>query len=151
MPVRASHRLDDHGRDGGGIVQVDEAGQLVGQVSTPLRLAATEGLLGPVVGGRQVVDARQHVAELLAVGDHAADRDAAEADAVIAALAADEAGAGALSLGLVVAERNLQRRVDCLAAPSWRRTRSRGRRAPATKGAKPARNTLGWLYWKAGE
>ena len=93
-----------------------EPGQLVGQVRAPLRLALGEGLLGAIVGGLQVVDARQHVAELLAVGDHAADRDAAEADAVIAALAADEAGARALALGLVVGERDLQRGVDRLGA-----------------------------------
>ncbi len=77
-----------------------EPRQLVGQVRAPLRLALGEGLLGAVVGRRQVVDAGQHVAELLAVGDHAADRDAAEADAVIAALAADEARARALALAL---------------------------------------------------
>ena len=112
---RARHRLDDDGGDGRGIVQVDEAGQLVGQVRAPLRLALGEGLLGAVVGRLEVVDARQHVAELLAVGDHAADRDAAEADAVIAALAADEARARALAAGLVVAESNFQRRVDRLA------------------------------------
>ena len=113
---RARHRLDDDGGDGGGVVQIDEAGQLVGQMRAPLRLALGEGLLGAVVGRLQVVDAGQHVAELLAVGDHAADRDAAEADAVIAALAADEAGARALAPGLVVGERDLQRRVDRLGA-----------------------------------
>ena len=113
---RARHRLDDDGGDGGGVVQVDEPGQLVGQVRAPLGLALGEGLLGAVVGRLQMVDAGQHVAELLAVGDHAADRDAAEADAVIAALAADEAGARALALGLVVGERDLERGVDRLGA-----------------------------------
>ena len=113
---RARHRLDDDGGDGGGIVQVDEPGQFVGQMRAPLRLALGEGLLGAVVGRLQVVDALQHVAELLAVGDHAADRDAAEADAVIAALAADEARARALAAGLVIGERDLERGVDGLAA-----------------------------------
>ena len=61
---------------------------------------------------RQVVDAGQQRAEHLAVGDDAADRDAAEIDAVIAALAADQAGARALALGAVVGERDLQRGVD---------------------------------------
>ena len=77
---------------------------------SPLR----EGLLGAVVGAGQVVDAGQHVAELLAVGTDAADRDAAEADAVVAALAADEAGARALAAGLVIGERDLERGVDRL-------------------------------------
>ena len=110
----ARDRLDDDRGDGGGIVQVDETGQLVGQMRAPLRLAAAEGLLGAVIGRGQMVHARQHVAELLAVGDDAADRDAAEADAVVAALAADEARARALALGLVVGERDLERRVDGL-------------------------------------
>jgi hypothetical protein len=60
-----------------------------------LRLALREGVLRQVRGVGQVVDAGQHRAEGLAVVGHAADRDAAEADAVIAALAADEAGARA--------------------------------------------------------
>ena len=48
------------------------------------------------MGVADVVDAGQQRAELLAVGDDAADRDAAEIDAVIAALAADQAEARAL-------------------------------------------------------
>ena len=49
------------------------------------------------VGVRHVVDAGQQRAEHLAVGDDAADRDAAEIDAVIAALAADQPGPRALA------------------------------------------------------
>src|SRR5262249_58961792 len=49
-----------------------------------------------------------------AVIDHAADRHAAEADAVIAALAADQAGARRLAVGAVIGERDLQRGVDRL-------------------------------------
>ena len=56
-----------------------------------------KAFLREVMGVRQVVDAGQQGAEELAVGDDAADRDAAEADAVIAALAADEARARALA------------------------------------------------------
>ena len=36
---RARHRLDDHGGDGRGIVQRDEAVEFVGQMRAPLRLA----------------------------------------------------------------------------------------------------------------
>jgi hypothetical protein len=56
-----------------------------------------KAFLRRVVGVRHVVDAGQQRAEHLAVGHDAADRDAAEVDAVIAALAADQAGARALA------------------------------------------------------
>ena len=69
-----------------------------------------------VVRVRQVIDARQHRAEELAVVDHAADRDAAEADAVVAALAADQAGARAFAAHAVIGERDLERGVDRLGA-----------------------------------
>ena len=95
---------------------VDDALQLVGEMRAPFRLAAGEGLLGAVIGVRQVVDARQQRAEELAVVDDAADRDAAEADAVIAALAADQARLAALALHVPVGERDLQRRIDGLGA-----------------------------------
>ena len=65
-----------------------------------------------IMGVRHVVDAGQQRAEHLAVGDDAADRDAAEADTVIAALAADQAGARALAAGALIGERDLERRVD---------------------------------------
>ena len=146
----AGHRLDDDGGDGGGVVQVDEAGQLVGQVRAPLGLALGEGLLGAVVGGLQMVDAGQHVAELLAVGDHAADRDAAEADAVVAALAADEARARALTAGLVVAERDLERGVDRLAARIGEEGIVEIARRQQGRAVEASSNTLGWPYWKAG-
>ncbi|MNP17830.1 hypothetical protein D3C76_1102740 [compost metagenome] len=56
----------------------------------------------------QVVDVRQQGGEGLAVVDHAAHRDAAEADAVVAQLAADQAGARALADGALVGEGDLQ-------------------------------------------
>ncbi|MCY1536000.1 hypothetical protein D9M68_714360 [compost metagenome] len=57
---------------------------------------------------RQVVDVRQQGGEGLAIVDHAAHRDTAEADAVVAQLAADQAGAGALADGALVGEGDLQ-------------------------------------------
>ena len=63
-----------------------------------------------------MVDAGQQRAEELAVVDHAADRNAAEADAVIAALAADQALARALPAHVVIGERDLERRVAGLGA-----------------------------------
>ncbi len=76
-------------------------------VEAPCRL--TEGLLVAVIGVGKVIDAGQQGSEHLAVVDDAADRRAAEADAVIAALAADQAGAGALTLGLMIGQRDFQR------------------------------------------
>ena len=112
----AGHGLDDHGGDGGGVVERDDALQLVGEMRAPFRLAAGEGLLGAVIGVGQVVDARQQRAEELAVLDDAAHRDAAEADAVIAALAADQARLAALALHVPIGQRHLQRRVHRLGA-----------------------------------
>ena len=113
---RARHRLDDDGGDRRGVVQRDDALEIVGEMRAIVRLALGEGLLLAVIGVRQVVDAGQQRAEELAVGDDAADRDAAEADAVIAALAADQPGLGALAEHVPVGERDLQRRVGGLRA-----------------------------------
>ena len=113
---RARHRLDDHGGDGRGVVQRDDALELVGEMRAPVRLALAEGLVLAVVGGRQVIDAGQQRAEEFAVVDDAADRNAAEADAVIAALAPDQAGARAFAAHVVIGERDLERGVDRLRA-----------------------------------
>ena len=61
-----------------------------------------------------MIDAGEQRAEEFPVVDDAADRDAAEADAVIAALAADQARARALAAHIVVRERDLERGVDRL-------------------------------------
>ena len=61
---------------------------------------------------RDMIDARQMRREGAAVVDHAADRHAAEADAVIAALAADQPGAGRLAGGAMIGQRDLQRGID---------------------------------------
>src|SRR5262245_45154516 len=82
----------------------------------PVRLALAEGLLLAAVGRREVVDAGEQRAEEFAVVDDAADRDAAEADAVIAALASDQAGARAFAAHVVMGERDLERGVDRLRA-----------------------------------
>src|SRR5207302_2536831 len=74
------------------------------------------GLLLSVIGVREVVDAGEQRAEMPAVVDDAADRNAAEADAVIAALAPDQPRAGAAALHAVEGERDLERGVDRLGA-----------------------------------
>ena len=93
-----------------------DALEIVGEMRAPFRLAARKRLLGAVIGVRQVVDACQQRAEELAVLDDAADRDAAEADAVIAALAADQARPAALALHVPIGQRDLERRIDRLGA-----------------------------------
>ena len=97
-------------------MQRDDALELVRQVGAPLRLALAEGLLLAIVGRGQMVDAGEQRAEELAVVDDAADRDAAEADAVIAALAADQAIARAFAADVPIGERDLERGVDRLRA-----------------------------------
>ena len=82
----------------------------------PFGLARGEGLFFAVVGVRQMVDAGEQRAEIFAVGDNTADRDAAEADAVVAALASDQAGARAFATHMVIGERDLERGVDRLRA-----------------------------------
>ena len=71
-------------------MQRDDALELVGFVRAPIRLASRERLVLAVISRRQMVDAGQQRAEEFAVVDHAADGNAAEADAVIAALAPDQ-------------------------------------------------------------
>jgi hypothetical protein len=105
---RAGARLDDDGGDVGGVVQADDALERVGELRTVLGLALRKGILRQV-GMRQVIDARQQGAEPFAIVDHAAHRDAAEADAVIAALTADETRARAFATGAVISERDLER------------------------------------------
>ena len=63
-----------------------------------------------------MVDAAQRRPEGLAVADDAAHRDAAEVDAVVAALAADQPGARAFAARAVVGDGDLQRRVHRLGA-----------------------------------
>src|SRR5439155_10188243 len=94
---RSGHRFDDHGGNGRGAVQVDQPLQFVREMRAIFRLAPGEGLLVAVIGVGKMIDAGQERSEHLAVADDAADRSAAEADAVIAALAADQASAGALA------------------------------------------------------
>ncbi len=82
---------------------------------TPARRASRRCAARSCVCGRWSTPGSMR-AEELAVVDHAADGDAAEADAVVAALAADEAGARAFAAHAVVGERDLQRGVHRLRA-----------------------------------
>ena len=94
----------------------DQPVELVGEMRAPFRLADGEGLFGAVIGACEVIDAGEQRAELLAIGDDAADGDAAEADAVIAALAADQPHPRGVAAHVMVGERDLQRGIDRLRA-----------------------------------
>ncbi len=89
-------------------MQLHDVFEFVGEVSTPLRLPSRIGVLVDVVRVRQVIDARQHGAEHLAIRRDAANGDAAEADAVIALLAADQPRALALATMAVIGQCDLQ-------------------------------------------
>ena len=117
---RSRHRLDDDRGDVRRVVQRDDARlELVGEMRAPRRLAARERVLLEVVRVRQVIDVRQQVAERLAVVRDAADRDAAEVRAVVAALAPDQPAPRRLAARAVIGERDLERGVDRLRSPSW--------------------------------
>ena len=90
--------------------------EIVSKLGAVLGLVLGEGVAGEIMGVADMIDAGQQGGEGAAVGDHAADRGAAEADAVIAALAADQAGAARLAVGAMIGERDLQRGIDRLGA-----------------------------------
>src|SRR3954463_14994400 len=83
-----------------------------GEMPTPFRLAFGEGLLLAIVRVRKMINPGECRAEHLAIGHDAADRNAAEADAVIAALAADHAHARGFAPHVVVGERDFERRIN---------------------------------------
>src|SRR4029077_11744855 len=88
--------------------------QLVGKMRAPLRLALAEGLMLAAIGRRQVIDTGQERAEEFAIVDDAANRNAAEAHAMIAALTPDQSGAAALPAHIMIGERDFERGVDRL-------------------------------------
>ena len=108
-PGRTRHRLDDHCCDGRRVVQRNQALQIVGQFNAVFGLAFGERVARRIMRVADVVDACQQRAEHLAVGHDAADRDATEVDAVVTALAADQAGACTFASHAVVGNGHLQR------------------------------------------
>jgi hypothetical protein len=97
-------------------VEGDDALQFIREMRAPFGLAFGECLLLAIIGVRQMIDAGEQRAEMFAVIDDAADGNAAEARAVIAALAADQAGAPALAAHGMISERDLERGIDRLRA-----------------------------------
>ena len=105
----ARHRLHDHRRDGGRILQRRQPLQVVRKVHAPLGLAPAEGLVLQIVGVADVIHAREQAAVEHAVLDDSADGRAAEVGAVVAPLAPDQPRLRALAPHVVIAERDLQR------------------------------------------
>ena len=107
----AGDRLDEAGGDVLRAVQVDDPHEVVGEFGAVRAFARREEVLLEV-RVPHVGDARQARAELAPVVDEPRQRDAAEVDAVVGALARDEHVAPALAARLVVGERDLHRGVD---------------------------------------
>ncbi len=76
--------------------------------------ALGEGVARKIMGVGQMIDPGQQGAEEFAVIDDATDRDSAEADPVIAALAPDQAGAGAFAAHPVIGDGDFQRGIHRL-------------------------------------
>jgi hypothetical protein len=129
-------------------MQRDDALQIVGEMRAVFRLAAREGVArrGRRCGGMWSTPASS-VPKILRLPDDAADRDAAEADAVIAALAADQARAVPCpSRG----GRRARSSARCrpLPNPNCEEDVVERRRAPCGERAASS-NALGWPIWKA--
>ena len=95
-------------------MQGDDVFQFIGEMGPPCWFATRKGLFRAVVGRRQMVDAGQERAEHLAIRHDAADRNAAEADPVVAPRPADEARARALPAHVEIGERYLEGGIDRL-------------------------------------
>ena len=108
---RAGDRLDETRRDVFGAIQIDESGEVVGQLHAMGAFAARKEILLEM-RMPHVRNAGQRRAELAPVVDHARQRDAAEIDAVVGTLARDEHRPSRVAVRLVIGERDLHRRVD---------------------------------------
>src|SRR5690606_38486527 len=101
------------GGDGRWIVQREQTlFELVGQFRAMFRLAARKRVACDVERMAQMIGGRQTGSELATVAGDAADRDAAEADAVIAAFAADQTDAPGVAARAGIAECDLERGID---------------------------------------
>ena len=93
-------------------MQRDEPLEIVREIGAVFRLAADECVARKVMRVAQVINASDKRAEHLAVVGDAADGGAAEVDAVVAALAADEPHLRAVSFGAMVGDGHLERGLD---------------------------------------
>ena len=113
---RAGDRLDEDGGDRRAAIGLAEA--LRGRRRAPARARGwprVKACASSQVWRSMTTFGMTH-REGLAVAHHAGERDAADVDAVVGALAADEAQALRLAAGAVIGHRHLQRGVDRLGA-----------------------------------
>ena len=94
---RPRHGLNDHRGDGLWPMQGNDRFQRVSQMAAPLRTTFGETIVLKTMGVGQMVDPIEQGPELATVIDNAAHRNAAKANAILATLAADEAGSRALA------------------------------------------------------
>ena len=112
---RALHGFDDDRRDVAGVVQRDDALELVGQMQAPLGLTPRITHLRRLERVGQVIDARNHQwREHFAVGRDATHRDTTHTDAVISALATDDARARAVATSAMIGHGDFEGGVDRL-------------------------------------
>ncbi len=97
-----------------------------------------------------MVDAGDERAERPAVVDHAADRRAAEVDAVIAALAADQAHLGRVAFDAVVGDGDFERGIDRLRARVGEEDVLEALGRDVDRACEAASKTLSWPIWNVG-
>ena len=95
-------------------MQRHQALQIVSQMPPPFRLPASKRVVLQTMRVRQMVGATQQRAKGFAVINDTTDGNAAEANPVIAALAANQAGTRALTDGALIGQGDLQRGIDRL-------------------------------------
>ena len=83
------HGFDNDRGDGLCAMQGDNGFQIIGEVSAPFGTAFGKGVMFKIMGVRKMVNTRQQRAKLPPVVDDAANRNAAKANAVIAAFPSD--------------------------------------------------------------
>ena len=148
---RSGNRLDDDRGDGLGAVLGDHVLERVGEMRAVRGLSARVRIARRIVRVRKMIDCGQRLRrELLAIRFDAADGDAAESDAVIAARSADEANALRLSLRLPVRERDLQCRVDRLGAGVSEEDVIDVTEEASSTSCCASSNASGWPIWKGG-
>src|SRR4029078_12441059 len=101
---------------GGGrrFVQRNATFEIVGELGAMLRFASAEGIAGQIVSVANVINAGNQRAEPLAIIVNSADRGTAEIDAVIAALAPDQARLRCVAFGPMIGECDLERGLNRL-------------------------------------
>ena len=109
---RAGHGFHHDGGDRRGVVELHQPLEVIGEMRPPVGLPFRKGVVLDVVGMSDMVDARDQTAIELAVLDDTAHGGATEIGSVIAALAADEPGLRSLAPDIVIAQRDLERRVS---------------------------------------